>query len=222
MTKIFESTRLLVFKEVHAKALSANDFLTSHGDFGLKEEFERMPFDEKVSYLVENYKNLPDELTAEGVKVLATVGETEFAVVLARDKGLIDEAIAILVDTKDYLWAALIAKNAGRAEESENLYRDGLEYYVDNEMFGRAISAATALKLPPDDVDALFRRGVEVESRGMDLTNGQRLIDCAMASLEMALIGRDDDISKQVKLAMYEDMEMRAKKLQENDQKSEG
>ncbi len=74
-----------------------------------------MPFDEKVSYLVENYKNLPDELTAEGVKILATAGETEFAVVLARDKGLIDEAIAILVDTGDYLWAALIAKNAGRA-----------------------------------------------------------------------------------------------------------
>ena len=207
---------------MHAKALSANDFLTSHGDFRLKEEFERMPFDEKVSYLVENYKNLPDELTAEGVKILATAGETEFAVVLARDKGLIDEAIAILVDTGDYLWAALIAKNAGRAEESEKLYKEGLEYYVDNEMFGRAISAATALMLPPDQVDAIFRRGVEVESRGMDLASGQRLIDCAMESLEIALIGRDDELSKQVMSAMNEDREMRAKKLQEKDQKSEG
>lgn len=188
----------------------------------MKEEFERMPLDEKVSYLVENYKNLPNELTAEGVKVLATAGETEYAVVLARDKGLIDEAISILVNAGDYLWAALIAKNAGRAAESEKLYKEGLEYYVDNEMFGRAISAATALMLPPHDVDALFHRGVEVESRGMDLANGRRLIDCAMESLEIALIGRDDEVSMQVMSAMNEDREMRAKKLLENDQKSEG
>ena len=188
----------------------------------MKEEFERMPFDEKVSYLVENYKKLPDELTAEGLKVLVAADETEFAVVLARDKGLIDEAIAILVNAGDYLWAALIAKNAGRAEESEKLYKEGLEYYVGNEMFGRAISAATALMLPPDEIDAIFRRGVEVESRGMDLTNGQRLIDCAMESLEIALIGRDDELSMQVMSAMNEDREKRAKKLQENDQKSEG
>ena len=188
----------------------------------MKEEFERMPFDEKVSYLVENYKKLPDELTAEGLKILVAADETEFAVVLARDKGLIDEAIAILVNAGDYLWAALIAKNAGRAEESEKLYKEGLEYYVGNEMFGRAISAATALMLPPDEIDAIFRRGVEVESRGMDLTNGQRLIDCAMESLEIALIGRDDELSMQVMSAMNEDREKRAKKLQENDQKSEG
>jgi uncharacterized protein YqeY len=188
----------------------------------LKEEFERMPFDEKVSYLVENYKKLPDELTAEGLKVLVAADETEFAVVLARDKGLIDEAIAILINAGDYLWAALIAKNAGRAEESEKLYKDGLEYYVGNEMFGRAISAATALMLPPDEIDAIFRRGVEVESRGMDLTNGQRLIDCAMESLEIALTGRDDELSMQVMAAMNEDREKRAKKLQENDRKSEG
>jgi hypothetical protein len=188
----------------------------------LKEEFERMPLDEKVSYLVENYKKLPDELTAEGLKVLVAADETEFAVVLARDKGLIDEAIAILVNAGDYLWAALIAKNAGRAEESEKLYNEGLEYYVGNEMFGRAISAATALMLPPDEIDAIFRMGVEVESRGMDLTNGQRLIDCAMESLEIALTGRDDELSMQVMAAMNEDREKRAKKLQENDRKSEG
>ena len=188
----------------------------------MKEEFERMPLDEKVSYLVENYKKLPDELTAEGLKVLVAADETEFAVVLARDKGLIDEAIAILVNAGDYLWAALIAKNAGRAEESEKLYNEGLEYYVGNEMFGRAISAATALMLPPDEIDAIFRRGVEVESRGMDLTNGQRLIDCAMESLEIALTGRDDELSMQVMAAMNEDREKRAKKLQENDRKSEG
>jgi hypothetical protein len=76
--------------------------------------------------------------------------------------------------------------------------------------------------LPPDEIDAIFRRGVEVESRGMDLTNGQRLIDCAMESLEIALIGRDDELSMQVMSAMNEDREKRAKKLQENDRKSEG
>ena len=79
----------------------------------MKEEFERMPFDEKVSYLVENLSGLPDELAEEGVEVLAKAGETEYAVVLARDNGMIDKAIAILVNAGDFLWAALIAKNAG-------------------------------------------------------------------------------------------------------------
>ena len=38
----------------------------------MKEEFERMPFDEKVSYLIENLRKLPDDLANEGVDVLAT------------------------------------------------------------------------------------------------------------------------------------------------------
>ncbi|TFH50363.1 MAG: hypothetical protein E4G89_03495, partial [Methanothrix sp.] len=126
----------------------------------MKEEFERMPFDEKVSYLVENLRELQDELAKEGIEILAKAGETEYAVVLARDKGMIDKAIAILVDAGDFLWAALIAKNAGQDALSEKLYRDGLQYYVEMEMFGRAISAANALGLSPDEIDDLYRRGI--------------------------------------------------------------
>ena len=168
----------------------------------MKDEFERMPFDQKVSYLVENRNNLPDDLAEDGVKVLAQAGEMEYAVVLARDKGMIDRAIQILVDAGDYLWAALIAKNAKRDGESESLYREGLQYYIDMEMFGRAISAATALGLPPDEVDELFRRGIESESQGLDLAHARDMIDCALESLDIALIGRDDEFSRQVLLAL--------------------
>ena len=35
------------------------------------EEFKRMPFDEKVSYLIENLRKLPDDLANEGVEVRA-------------------------------------------------------------------------------------------------------------------------------------------------------
>ncbi len=113
----------------------------------MKEEFERMQFEEKVSFLVENLKALPDDIAGEGIDVLAKAGEIEYAVVLARDKGMIDRAIAILVEAGDYLWAALIAKNSGLDSLSEKLYRDGLQYYIGMEMFGRAISAAGALGL---------------------------------------------------------------------------
>ena len=89
----------------------------------MKEEFERITFDEKVSYLIENLRKLPDELAKEGVEILAKAGETEYAVVLARDKGMTDKAIAILIDVGDFLWAALIAKNAGQ----EALCREALQ-----------------------------------------------------------------------------------------------
>ena len=197
-----------------SKALFAGEFLFLSGDLSLKDEFERMPFDQKVSYLVENRNNLPDDLAEDGVKVLAQAGETEYAVVLARDKGMIDRAIQILVDAGDYLWAALIAKNAKRDGESESLYREGLQYYIDMEMFGRAISAATALDLPPDEIDAIFRRGIVSESKGMDLVHTRDMIDCAMESLDIALIGRDDELSRQVLLAMNEEREKRAKEDQ--------
>jgi hypothetical protein len=173
----------------------------------LLEEFAKMTFDQKVSYLVENHKNLPDELARDGITILVSAGETELAVVLARDKGLIDEAIKILVDAGDYLWAALIAKNAGRKEESDHLYKEGLEYYVDMEMFGRAVSAASALMLPADQIDALFHRGIEAESRGMDLAHNQEMIDCALESLGIALIGREDELSMQVMAALNEERE---------------
>jgi hypothetical protein len=185
------------------------------GISSLKEEFERMTFDQKVSYLVANRNSLPDELALDGVKVLAQAGEIEYAVVLARDKGMIDRAIQILVDAGDYLWAAMIAKNANRDGESENLYREGLQYYVDMEMFGHAISAATALGLPPNEVDILFRRGIESESSGMDLAHTRDMIDCALESLDIALIGRDDEVSRQVLSLLNEEREKIAKEDQD-------
>jgi len=168
----------------------------------LIQEFQKMPFDQKVSYLVENLKSLPDELAGQGVEILLQAGETEYAVVLARDKGMIERAIQILVDAGDYLWAALIAKNAGLEEESKRLYEDGLAYYIDMEMYGRAVSAATALQMPPPEIEALFRRGMEVESRGMDLENARAMIDSAMESLGIALVGREDELSALVQNAL--------------------
>ena len=193
------------------KALFGCRFLFSQRNSSLNEEFERMPFDQKLSYLIANRNSLPDELTSDGVELLVQAGEIEYAVVLARDKGMIDKAIQILVDAGDYLWAALIAKNAKRDGESEKLYRDGLQYYIDMEMFGRAISAATALGLPQDEVDALFQRGIVSESRGMDLAHARDMIDCFMESLDIALIGRDDEVSRQVSEAIDEEREKRAK-----------
>ena len=185
------------------------------GISSLKEEFERMTFDQKVSYLLANRNELPDEFALDGVRVLAQAGEIEYAVVLARDKGMTDKAIQILVDAGDYLWAAMIAKNANRDGESENLYREGLQYYIDTEMFGHAISAATALGLPPNEVDALFQRGIESESSGMDLAHTRDMIDCALESLDIALIGRDDEVSRQVLSALNDEREKIAKEDQD-------
>jgi len=177
----------------------------------LKEEFERKTNDEKVSYLVENLRKLPDELAKEGVEILAKAGETEYAVVLARDNGMTDKAIAILTDAGDFLWAALIAKNAGQEELCRRLYRDGLHYYTEMEMFGRAISAATALGLSQDEIDDLYRRGVVKESQGVDLSHSRDMIDCALQSLNMSIIGRDDELSRQVMQAVNEEREKNAK-----------
>jgi hypothetical protein len=180
---------------------------------GLKEEFERMPFDEKVSYLIGNLRGLPDELAEEGVEVLAKASKTEYAVVLARDKGMIDKAIASLVDAGDFLWAALIAKNAGLDLLSENLYKDGLKYYIEMELFGKAISAANALGRSPDEIDDLYRRGIVRESRDIDLAHSRDMIDCVMQSLDLSLINRDDELSRQVMKALHEGREKRAKEV---------
>jgi len=179
----------------------------------LRDEFERMNFEEKVSYLMEreNRIELPDDLAKEGVAVLAQAGEIEYAAAMARDRGMIDEAISILVDAGDYLWAALIAKNAGRTSQSEMLYQDGMQFYIDMEMFGRAISAATALGMPADRIDDLFRRGVESESRGMDLEHSWGMIESAMESLDISLIGREDEIAVQITKALSEERERRMK-----------
>jgi len=179
----------------------------------LREEFERMTFEQKVSYLMEreNRNKLPDDLAREGVALLAQAGEIEYAAAMARDRGMIDEAIRILVDARDYLWAALIAKNAGRMSQSEMLYQDGMQFYIDMEMFGRAISAATALGMPADRIDDLFRRGVESESRGMDLEHSRGMIESAMESLDISLIGREDEIAVQITKALSEERERRMK-----------
>lgn len=174
--------------------------------------FQSMRFDEKVSYLIENLKSLPDELAEQGVEILVQANEIEHAVVLARDRGMIQKAIGILVDAGDYLWAALIAKNANLLMESERLYREGLNYYTDMEMYGRAVSAATALKLPPDEIDALFRKGMEVESRSMNLESSRAVIDNAMESLEISLLGREDGLSQEIMLAMKTERDRMAKK----------
>jgi hypothetical protein len=176
----------------------------------LEQDFQNMRFDEKVSYLIENLKCVPDELAQQGVEVLLQANETELAVVLARDKGMIKRAIGILVDSGDYLWAALIAKNADLMEESQRLYREGLSYYIDMEMYGRALSAASALKLPPDEIDALFRKGMEVESRSMNLGAARAMIENTMESLEISLLGREDDLSQEVMLAMKAEREKMA------------
>lgn len=157
-----------------------------------------MSFDQKLSFLIDNLHNMPDELANDGVEVLRQAGEIEYAVVLARDKGLISKALEILVDEGDYLWAALIAKNAGLEEESQRLYREGLGYYIDMEMFGRAISAATALKLPPEEIQGLYMKGVEVESRTMNLEQNKAMLEYVMDSLESAILGRDDELSQEV------------------------
>jgi hypothetical protein len=185
------------FECMQSKGLIANAFLSPHGDLSLKEEFERMPFAEKVSYLIENLRDLPEELAKEGIEVLAAAGETEYAVVLARDKGMIDKSIAILVDAGDYLWAALIAKNAGRDALSEKLYRDGLKYYVEMEQFAGAVSAANALGLSPDEIDDLYRRGVARESRGIDLAHSRDMINCVMQSLDLSLIEEREKRAKE-------------------------
>lgn len=179
----------------------------------MSEEFGRMTFEQKVSYLMEkeNRDGLPDDLTKEAVSVLSQAGEIEYAAAMARDRGMIDEAISILVDAGDYLWAALIAKNAGRLSQSEMLYQDGLQYYIDMEMFGRAVSAATALGMPADSIDDIFRRGVESESRNMDLAYSRGMIESALESLDISLIGRDDEMSLEIMKALVEERERRLK-----------
>jgi len=183
----------------------------------LKEEFDKMTFEEKVSFLVENLKALPEDIAEEGIDILAQAGETEYAVVLARDKGKIDKAIRVLVEAGDYLWAALIAKNAGHLTRSQELYRDWLQYYIEMEMFGRAVSAATALGLSPDVIDDLFRSGIARESRDSDLAHSRDMIECAMQSLDLSLLGREDEMSLELIKAVQEQRKRIAKEEKEGE-----
>ncbi len=183
----------------------------------MKEEFDKMTFEEKVSFLVENLKALPEDIAEEGIDILAQAGETEYAVVLARDKGKIDKAIRVLVEAGDYLWAALIAKNAGHLTRSQELYREGLQYYIEMEMFGRAVSAATALGLSPDVIDDLFRSGIARESRDSDLAHSRDMIECAMQSLDLSLLGREDEMSLELIKAVQEQRKRIAKEEKEGE-----
>lgn len=204
---------------------SANNLIckrssTILGGLRLKDEFQKMSFDQKLSYLVDNLRDLPDELVENGIEVLLQAGETEYAVVLARDKGLIKKAIEILTDEGDYLWAALIAKNAGMLEESDRLYREGLGYYIDMEMYGRAISAATVLKLPPEEIQGLYMKGIEVECRTMDLEQTRCMLDYAIGSLESTILGRDDELSKEIMAAIDQERQRMADQEEKADEKS--
>lgn len=176
-----------------------------------------MPHEAKISFLIDNLKELPDDIAEEGINILADAGETEYAVILAREKGLVQKAIEILVNAGDYLWAAMIAKNAGLDKESGQLYREGLDYYIGMEMYGRAISAATALKMPKDAIDELFRKGVEVESRGMNMGPARALIENAMDSLEIAIMGREDEISKDLMDAIQSERKRREGEIKGED-----
>jgi hypothetical protein len=178
-----------------------------------KDDFQKMPFESKVSFLLDRPEDLPGDMTEQGIEILSQAGEIERAAMLARDRGMIKKAIDLLVNAGDYLWAALIAKNAGNVEESRRLYKNGLVYYVDMEMYGRAISAATALKMPADEIDELFRKGVVAESRGMDLSNAKAMIENAMDSLEIAIMGKEDEISRGIMSTIQSERERTKEKV---------
>ena len=167
-------------------------------------DFKDMNPEEQLDYLMENIRCIPPGIAEEGVEILARAGEVELAAMLARDNGQISKAIQVLVDAGDYLWAGLIAKNAGLESEAERLYRDGLEYYIDMEMYGRAISAAQALRMSPDHIDHLMREGIAHESREMDTGRARMALDSIAASLEAAVGERDDDLSREVLAALKE------------------
>ena len=120
----------------------------------LKEEFERMQFEEKVSFLVENLKALPDEIAGEGIDVLAKAGEIEYAVVLAREKGM--KPLAKIVD---------YVTTGGKPELIMDAYRSWVSGASRNfvalpyiSMHGSTQSMVTYL------IDALAKRGVPAEA----------------------------------------------------------
>lgn len=146
-----------------------------------------MDFEDQVDFLIEHLDQIPDDSLDRAISILVQAGEIDLAASLARDRGLIDRAIEILVEAGDYLWAALMAKNAGREKQSEQLYRQGLGFYVDRGMFGRAVAAATALKLPQDEIDALFIKGVETESQYLDPEQAKAMVSELVPDLEISL-----------------------------------
>ncbi|MHC1595177.1 MAG: hypothetical protein ACXQT2_07715 [Methanotrichaceae archaeon] len=173
----------------------------------MSESFGDMSKEDQLSYLIENLRDLPEDLVEEGINMLVSAGEVEYAIALATDQGKTEQAIGIALENGDYLWAALIAKKAGRTEESQRLYREGLDYYVSMEMYGRAVSVARALKLPQDEIDRLYHEGIRVERRCMDVGRAQVALDSLAMTLEGALMGRDDETAEELRAVMREEME---------------
>lgn len=180
------------------------DRLRERGEIS-RDDFDGMSREDQLVYLTENMRCLPDHLVDPGIDLLNRAGETELAISLAKDSGRVDRAVEIAVEEGDFLWAALIAKKEGRKEESERLYKEGLSYYVSNEMYGRAVSAAKALGLPEDQIERLFEAGVRHERRNMDLSRVQYALETVALSLESALVRRDDEMAEGLREAMVEE-----------------
>jgi len=180
------------------------------------DDFWKMSREYQVLYLTENLRDLKDELVDPGINLLIGAGETELAIALAKDSGRIERAVKIAVDEGDFLWAALIAKKAGREEEAKRLYMEGLEYYVSMEMYGRAISAGRALDLPQEQIDHLFEAGVRSERRKMDTGRVGYALESLALSLENALIGRDDEMAEDLRKAMNEERERISRRAAED------
>ncbi len=179
-------------------------------------DFWKMSREYQVLYLTENLRNLNDELVDPGIDLLLGAGETELAIALARDSDRIDRAMKIAVDEGDFLWAALIAKKAGRNEESKSLYKEGLDYYVSTEKYERAVSAGQALGLPQDQIDHLLEAGIRSESRKMDLGRVRYAMESMAVSLENALVGRDDEMAEELRKTMEVEREKMMRRAAED------
>jgi len=79
------------------------------------------------------------------------------------------------------------------------------------EMFAGAISAASALCRPQCEIDDLYCRGIAKESQGVDLAHSRDMINCVMQSLDLSLIGMDDEQSLQIMKAVHEEIEKKDK-----------
>ncbi|MCX8206383.1 MAG: hypothetical protein N3G75_00925 [Methanothrix sp.] len=176
----------------------------------MRESFDEMEPGQRLEYVINNLRSLPDELVEPAIDLLLRANEIEYAVVLCREHGMIQRAVDILVDAGDYLWAAQLTKSAGFPEEAERLLRSGLEYYISMEMYGRAISAATALKLPPDQIDALYREGIAFESKSMDLSRAHAALESMMSAV--AMLETDEDMKKELMEAIQDELDRERKR----------
>ncbi|MHC1631764.1 MAG: hypothetical protein ACXQT4_05715 [Methanotrichaceae archaeon] len=182
----------------------------------MSDDFDKMSREDQITYLIENLRNLPEDLVNSGIDLLIGAGETEYAIALAKDTGRTEKAIEIAVDEGDYLWAALIAKKAGLKEESQRLYKEGQDYYVSMNMYGRAVGVARALKLPQHEIDRLYEAGIRAESRKMDIRHARAALDNVAMTLESALMGMDDEMTKDVRNAMNEEMKKTDRRASED------